>query len=249
VRREEGRIRRYVHMGTGNYNPGTARVYTDLGLFSADPVLADDISDLFNYLTGYSRQQSYQKLLVAPAALREEILKRIEREIARHKESGGGHLIFKMNALVDKASIRALYQASQAGVRIDLVVRGICGLKPGVPRVSETITVRSIVGRFLEHARLYYFRNGGDEEVLAGSADLMPRNLDGRVEALFPIEDERLKRAIHTDILLPQLRDNVRARELDAEGRYTRLVPPKNEPAVDCQAYLLEAGGSWRLED
>lgn len=249
VRREEGRIRRYVHMGTGNYNAGTARVYTDLGLFTADPVLADDISDLFNYLTGYSRQRSYQKLLVAPAALREEILQRIEREIERHKQSGDGHLIFKMNSLVDKASIRALYQASQAGVRVDLIVRGICCLRPGVPRVSETITVRSVVGRFLEHARIFYFRNGGDEEVFAGSADLMPRNLDGRVEAVFPVEDAALKRAIRDDILMPQLRDNVRARDLDAEGHYTRAVPPQDESALDCQEHLLESGGGWRLEE
>ena len=185
VRRESDGLQRYVHLGTGNYNTMTSRIYTDVSFFSNDPDIGADVSDLFNALTGYSRQNQFRKLLVAPGSLRRQILDRIYREVERHKEHGDGYLAFKMNALVDKQCIRALYEASQAGVTIDLQVRGICCLLPGLPGVSETITVTSIVGRFLEHARIYYFRNGGDDEILLGSADLMPRNLDRRVEVFF----------------------------------------------------------------
>jgi polyphosphate kinase len=240
VRREEQGIQRYVHMSTGNYNTITGRVYTDLSYFTCDPVIGADISDLFNALTGYSRQHTYRKLLVAPDSMRQEILRRIEREIARHRQHGDGYLAFKMNALVDKACIQALYRASHAGVPIDLQIRGICCLRPGLPGVSETITVTSIVGRFLEHARIYYFRNGGEEEVFLGSADLMPRNLDRRVELLFPVDAARWRQAIVRDILRVHLRDNVQARRLLPDGSYERLQPPPDEPALHSQNWLLE---------
>ncbi len=247
VRRERDGIRRYVHLATGNYNPVTGRIYTDLGLFTSDPDFAEDVSDLFNALTGYSRKDEYRKLLVAPGRMRRQLLYRIEREIERHRESGGGHLAFKMNALVDKPCIRALYRASQAGVKVDLQVRGICCLRPGIRRVSETITVTSIVGRFLEHSRIYYFRNGGDEEILVGSADLMPRNLDGRVETLFPVEDVRLRAAVR-EILFIHLRDNAKSRRLLPDGGYERVVPAPGETPLSSQDFLLHSGGGWRLE-
>ncbi|HEX9132786.1 MAG TPA: polyphosphate kinase 1, partial [Ktedonobacteraceae bacterium] len=193
VRREADGLQRYVHLGTGNYNATTARIYEDLCLLTCRPEIGADATALFNLLTGYSRQSTYSKLLVAPLGLRQGIVGRIEREITVHNQHGDGYLIFKMNALVDPEVIHTLYRASQAGVRIDLIVRGICCLRPGVDGVSETIRVRSIVGRFLEHSRIFYFRNGGDEEIFLGSADMMQRNLDGRVETLFPIEDPVLR--------------------------------------------------------
>ncbi len=194
VRREPDGIIRYVHMSTGNYNAVTARLYSDVGFFTSDPDLAADVSDLFNVLTGYSYKQSYRKLLVAPDLMKGQILARIEREIERHRETGDGYLAFKMNALVDRSCIQALYRASQAGVKVDLQVRGICCLRPGVPGISENIAVTSVVGRFLEHPRIYYFRNGGDEELLLGSADLMPRNLDRQGGAALPDRGPRSAR-------------------------------------------------------
>jgi polyphosphate kinase len=244
VRREEDGIQRYVHMGTGNYNPLTGRVYTDLSYFTCDPAIGADISDLFNALTGYSRKDTYRKLLVAPGTMRQEILARIEREVARQHQHGDGYLAFKMNALVDKQCIQALYRASQAGVRLDLQVRGICCLRPGIPGVSETITVTSIVGRFLEHARIYYFRNGGQDEMFLGSADLMPRNLDRRVELLFPIEVPYLRQTIMHDILRLHLQDNVQARQLVPDGSYERLMPRAGEPPLSSQDWLLQ---HWRV--
>jgi polyphosphate kinase len=249
VRRERGGIRCYTHLGTGNYNPVTARLYTDLGYFTSDPGVAADVADLFNALTGYSRKDTYDHLLVAPGTLRQEVVRRIHRETERQREHGDGYIAFKMNSLVDRDCIRALYQASQAGVKIDLQVRGICCLRPGVEGVSETITVTSLVGRFLEHSRIYYFANGGDDEMFLGSADLMPRNLDGRVEALFPVRDPRLRRAVREDILFLHLRDNVQTRRLDDEGVYRRVLPAGDEPAVDSQAIRLASRGSWHLEE
>jgi polyphosphate kinase len=240
VRREADGLRRYVHMGTGNYNPVTGRIYTDLSYFTCDPALGADVADLFNALTGYSRQETYRKLLVAPVTMRQQLLTRIARETERHRQHGDGYLAFKMNALVDKACIQALYTASQAGVKIDLQVRGICCLRPGIPGLSETITVTSIVGRFLEHARIYYFRNGGEEEVWLGSADLMPRNLDRRVEILFPIDDPRLRQAIIQDILHIHFQDNVQARRLRSDGSYERLSPPPNTEGISAQDWLLQ---------
>ncbi len=249
VRKEPGGIMRYVHLGTGNYNPVTARVYADIGLFTADSEIADDVSDLFNALTGYSRQKRYNKLLVAPGGMREQLLEKIQREIEWQERDGSGHLMFKMNSLVDKACIRALYQASQAGVKVDLQVRGICCLRPGVPRVSENIAVTSIVGRFLEHTRIFYFRNGGNEEIYLGSADLMPRNLSGRVEVLFPIEDARLKAAVKQDILDLHLRDNQKCWRLLSDGSYVKVQPKKGEPPIDSQAFRLSSPGSWHWEE
>ncbi len=248
VRRERDGIKRYVHISTGNYNAVTANIYTDLGFFTSDEEIGDDVSALFNALTGYSRQDNYHKLLVAPGKMRTEILQRIEREITQHKKDGSGYLAFKMNALVDKASIQALYRASQAGVKVDLQVRGICCLRPGVPGVSDNIKVTSIVGRFLEHPRIYYFHNGGDEELLLGSADLMPRNLDRRVEILFPVEEPNLLHSIRDQILAVHLRDNVKARQLLPDGHYRHLQPAKDETALDSQQWMLEHKGIWHIE-
>lgn len=243
VRREAEGIRCYVHMGTGNYNTVTSRIYTDVSYFTCDPEIGADLTDLFNAITGYSRKDSYRKLLVAPRTLRQEILRRIDREIVRHQQHGDGYLAFKMNALVDKECIRALYRASQAGVPIDLQIRGICCLRPGMPGVSETITVTSIVGRFLEHARLYYFRNGGDDELFLGSADLMPRNLDRRVEILFPVGPSSLRQLVLRDLLQVHLRDNCQARRLTMTGPYQHLEPGPHEVSLCSQEWLLQ---NWR---
>ena len=245
VRREDDGITRYVHLGTGNYNPVTARIYTDLGYLTADPEIAADVSDLFNALTGYSRKETYRKLLVAPASMRQEILRRIDREIECHAKDGGGHIAFKLNSLADKKCIQALYRASQAGVKIELQVRGICCLRPGVPGVSENIEVTSIVGRFLEHSRIYYFRNGGDDEIITGSADLMPRNLNGRVETLFPIEDEEIKAAVREDILFTHLRDTHCARRLRSDRHFEHLRPDDGQ-GLNSQQVMIEHQTSWR---
>lgn len=223
VRREPDGIRRYTHLGTGNYNPVTARLYTDLGYMTANPDIASDVSDLFNALTGFSRKEHYERLLVAPARMRQELLRRIDREIQLHEKQGGGRIVFKVNSLVDKACILALYRASQAGVQVDLQIRGICCLRPGIPGMSENIRVTSIVGRFLEHSRIFYFHNGGNEELYIGSADLMPRNLDGRVEVLVPIEDPTIRTALRDEILFVHLDDTRCAQQLDAEGIYHPL--------------------------
>jgi len=238
VRKEEDEMRRYIHLATGNYNPTTARLYTDIGLFTADEEIADDATDLFNYLTGYSAKQEYRKLLVAPTNLRERVTALIEREIAVHRRHGGGHLIFKINALVDRSMIRLLYGASQAGVKVDLLVRGICCLRPGVPGISENIRVISIVGRFLEHSRIYYFKDEGEDEIYAGSADLMPRNLDRRVEVLFPIEDRRLVRYLRDEVLAIYLADNVKARVMQPDASYVHRRP-EGESQVNAQSALL----------
>ena len=248
VRRESDRIVRYLHMSTGNYNAVTARVYTDMGYFTVDPDLGADVADLFNALTGYSRKDAYRKLVVAPGGMREEICRRIQREIDHQKTNGDGRIIMKMNQLVDKTCIKMLYQASQAGVKVDLQVRGICCLRPGVKGVSENIRVTSIVGRFLEHARVYYFHNGGDEEILLGSADLMPRNLDRRVEQIFPVEDAFIKNAIKR-ILDIHLRDNVKAREMLPDGRYRRVRPGPDEEPLNAQQWMIEHRGFWHRKE
>jgi polyphosphate kinase len=239
VRRETDGLRRYVHLGTGNYNTATARTYEDLGLLTCRPEICADASALFNLLTGYSRQSTYRKLLVAPLGLRSGIIDRIEREIAAHQQYGNGLLIFKMNALVDPRVIAALYRASQAGVQIDLIVRGICCLRPGIPGLSEAIRVRSILGRFLEHSRIYYFGNGGSEEMFLGSADMMQRNLDGRVETLFPIEDPVLRTALRDNLLKRMLADTVNVCDLQATGSYIRVLPDPGEPPFDSQAWFI----------
>jgi polyphosphate kinase len=249
VRREPDGITRYVHLGSGNYNPVTSRIYTDIGYLTSDPEIGLDVSDLFNALTGYSRKMAYSKLLVAPGSLRAQLLARIDREIEQHKKSGDGYLAFKMNALVDKTCIQALYRASQAGVKINLQVRGICCLRPGLKDLSETITVTSIVGRFLEHARLFYFHNGGDSELFAGSADLMPRNLDRRVELLFPIADPRLREIARRDILEVHLKDNVQARRLNADGTYERIKIKDKDAELNSQRFMLDKRGAWHTDD
>jgi polyphosphate kinase len=239
VRKEREGLRRYVHLGTGNYNPSTARTYVDFGLFTANDEIAADVSDIFNYLTGYSRQTEYRKLLVAPVNLRQGLLTRIEREIDCARRQGGGRLIFKCNSLIDPDMIDALYRASQAGVRVELIVRGACCLRPGLPGVSERVRVVSIVGRFLEHSRLYYFENGGQEELYLGSADLMPRNLDHRVETLAPVEDPALRAYLREDVLEGYLRDNVEASELLPDGSYRRIEPGA-DPPFSIWTHLLE---------
>ena len=240
VRQEGDTIRRYLHLGTGNYNPVTARIYTDLGLFTCDEEIGADVSDLFNHLTGYSNKKSYRKLLVAPHSLRHGIERMVRAEMQRQEEKGDGHLIFKMNALEDQPMIRLLYEASQAGVQIDLIIRGVCSLRPGIPGVSETIRVRSIVGRFLEHSRIYYAHNGGDEQIYVGSADLMPRNLNRRVEVLFPIEDERLIRKLRDRILAKYLEDEAGARIMQPDGTYTHPEHQNGRRIPDSQAWFLK---------
>ena len=245
VRREKDGIRRYLHLGTGNYNATTSRIYTDFGLLTCDREKGEDVANVFNLLTGYARIKNYQKLLVAPVTLRNEIIDRIDREITHQLERGNGHIIFKMNALIDPLCIAALYRASQAGVKVDLQVRGICCLRPGITGVSENITVTSIVGRFLEHARIYYFHNGGNEEVWLGSADLMPRNLDRRVEILFPIENLQNRKAIISTILPVQLRDTIKCRLLKSDGSYERRTPSEDMPALNAQSWLVDHRGTW----
>jgi len=238
VRREEGRIRRYVHIGTGNYNPKTARLYTDLGMFSCREDLGADLTDLFNYLTGYSRQQSYRKLLVAPVNLRDRMLSFIDREIEHQRAGGQGRIVAKMNALVDTRLITALYEASQAGVQVDLIVRGICCLRPGLKDISENIRVISIVGRFLEHARIFYFNNNGESEVYIGSADWMPRNLDRRVEAVVLVEDPSLSQDLQ-EILGIMLADNRHAWDLQPDGKYVQRQPQADQPDQSSQHIFM----------
>lgn len=240
VRREVDGIRRYIHLGTGNYNVVTARLYTDLGFLTTDREMADDVTDLFNALTGYSNQQEYKKLLVAPVNLRSKLVALIDEEIKFHKNQGNGHLIFKANSLVDPVIIQKIYQASRAGVKVDLLVRGICALRPGMAGISENIRVISIVGRFLEHSRIYYFYHGGAERIYLGSADLMQRNLDRRVEVLFPIDNPQWKTHIKQTILDLELRDNVKARLLQSDGSYIRLAPAPGEPRINSQERLIE---------
>ncbi|MEM1369744.1 MAG: polyphosphate kinase 1 [Cyanobacteria bacterium P01_H01_bin.15] len=228
VRKESGGLRRYVHIGTGNYNPKTAKLYTDLGLFSCREELGCDLSDLFNYLTGYSQQNSFRKLLIAPVTLRDRLLSFVKRETEHAKASGSGRIVAKMNSLVDPTLITALYEAARAGVKIDLIIRGICCLRPGIPDISENIRVISVIGRFLEHSRIFYFHNQGQEEIYIGSADLMPRNLDRRVEAVTPIEDLELVKNLQ-EFLGTLLADSRQAWELRSDGQYEQRRPALDE--------------------
>lgn len=240
VRKEGENIRRYMHLGTGNYHHITANLYEDMGIFTADPDIGADASDVFNYLTGYSAKKEYRKLLIAPINLRQRFEQMIDREIAIHKKKKNGHLIFKMNSIVDPVIIKKLYQASQVGVKVDLITRGICSLKPGIKGLSENIRVISILGRFLEHSRVYYFHNDGEEEIYLGSADLMPRNLNQRVEILFPVEDKVLVRQIRKNILELYLSDNVKARIMKSDGTYTRLKPHSSRNSKNAQKIFIE---------
>jgi polyphosphate kinase len=238
VRREGRGVRFYAHVGTGNYNPKTAKLYTDVGLFTADPQIGNDIAEMFNYMTGYSRPRDYRKVLVAPFNLFEGILGEIERTIESHSEDRPARIRMKMNSLLDAPSIRALYRASQAGVKVELNVRGICALRPRVPGVSDNIEVVSVVGRFLEHSRIYSFERAGEEErVFMGSADLMPRNLYNRVELVTPIEDPRIRRQL-LDVLECGLAHNTNAWVLGQDGSWRRRHPSGD--ARNVQRELME---------
>jgi polyphosphate kinase len=237
VRREGDGVRNYVHIGTGNYHSATARLYTDYGLFTTDPEIGRDVAELFNYLTGFGRPSSYRKVRVAPGHLREAICDQIDKTIAAHSPETPARIVMKMNALVDQRCIAALYRASQAGVRIDLNVRGICCLRPGLAGISENIEVVSLVGRFLEHSRVYAFERDGGYTVYIASADLMPRNLDTRVELAAPIEDESLREEILSDLEL-YFADTRNAWELHADGTWERRVPDGDE-VHDAQVELM----------
>ncbi|MCL4795469.1 MAG: polyphosphate kinase 1 [Bryobacteraceae bacterium] len=239
VRQEGGAVRRYLHLGTGNYNAVTAQIYTDLGLLTCDDEMGADATDLFNYLTGYSAKNDYRKLLVAPVNLRRSLESLIQREIDHARAGREARLILKTNALVDGRIIRLLYQASQAGVQVDLLVRGICCLRPGIPGLSDRIHVVSIVGRFLEHTRMYYFRNSGEDEIYLGSADLMPRNINRRVETLFPLRRAAMVKYLRDRVLATYLKDNLKARIMNAAGEYPRAERNGRENAVNAQAALL----------
>jgi polyphosphate kinase len=242
VRREGEALRRYVHIASGNYNPTTSCTYTDVGLLTANEAIGADATEFFNYLTGCSRQTEYRKLLIAPVNMRDKMIALIDREIAHQKAGRPARLIAKINRLADTSIIRKLYEASQAGLRIDLIVRGVCMLRPGVRGLSETITVRNIVGRFLEHSRIFYFENGGDEEVFIGSADWMYRNLSNRVEVLTPIDDPELVSYLKEVVLRAYLRDNVKARRLRSSGGYDPFEVQPGEEKFDVQKYFLQEG-------
>ncbi|MCE9563616.1 MAG: polyphosphate kinase 1 [Planctomycetes bacterium] len=240
VRRDEDNtIRRYVHLATGNYNPQTARVYTDIGLFTGNSEFADDVSALFNYLTGYAELPQWRKLLVAPSRLQTVMIEKIEREATNQRAGKPARLLVKVNGILEPAVVKALYRASQAGVKIDICCRGICSLRPGVPGVSDTIRVTSVVDRFLEHTRIFYFENAGNPEVYVGSADWMDRNLSRRVEVVFPIEQPELKQRV-IDILKVALADNMKARELQPDGTYRRVKPGEGVPPLRSQQRFME---------
>ncbi|MEP6896371.1 MAG: polyphosphate kinase 1, partial [Chloroflexota bacterium] len=239
VRQEGEIIRRYVHLSTGNYNAVTSLIYEDIGIFTCDETIGQDATDLFNYLTGYSTKQDYQKLFVAPVNLREKLEALIQREITHARDGRDAHLIFKVNSLVDPDLINLLYEASQAGVKVDLLVRGMCCLRVGVEGLSERIRVISVVGRYLEHSRIYYFLNNGSEEIYLSSADLMSRNLDRRVEIIFPVENPAHVRYLRHDVLANYLRDDLRAYSMQPDGRYVRLKPLNGE-TFDVQDWLMK---------
>jgi polyphosphate kinase len=240
VRREDDGIRRYVHLASGNYNPQTARIYTDLGYFSCNPDFCEDASALFNYLTGYGELPQWRKFVVAPSRLQAFMLEKIQQETANQLAGKEGKIVAKINGLLEPVIVQALYQASQAGVRIDLICRGICALRPGVPGISDNIRVVSIVDRFLEHSRVFYFHNNNDPQVYIGSADWMDRNLSRRVEVVFPVEPPELKRRLIQEILAISLADNCKARELLADGSYRRVVPAAGQPLLRSQERFLE---------
>ncbi len=242
VRQEAEGLRRYVHFGTGNYNPSTARLYTDIGILTSNPDLGADVTELFNFLTGFSRQSDYRKVLVAPIGLREGFIRLIRREIEHKREGRDARIIAKINSLTDSRMIRALYEASQAGVTIDLLVRGVCCLRPGLPGISENIRVRSIVGRFLEHSRIFWFYNGGADEIFIGSADWMNRNLDRRVETVFPVEEARARARVK-EILEAYMIDTAKSRELNPDGTYSRVEVPQGASIVNIQDRFL--GLAW----
>ncbi len=238
VRREEHGLRRYVHVSTGNYNANTARIYEDIGILTSREDIASDVTQLFNVLTGFAPHVEYGSLWVAPDAVRRKFIDAVLEEMRVHREHGNGHMILKMNSLVDREAIRALYTAAQAGVKIDLIIRGICCLRPGVAGNSESIRVISLVGRFLEHSRVYYFHNNGAARVYIGSADVMERNFDRRVEVVAPVQSPQLIDHLRDVVLDAYLRDTVNARELQADGSYTNRVPTEGEDPFDAQMFF-----------
>lgn len=240
MRREEQGVVRYAHVGTGNYNASTAKIYTDMGIFTANQDVCQDITDLFNVMTGYAVRKEYRSLLVSPVSMRHGLISHIQKEVELHKKQGGGEIILKCNQLVDKKIIKELYRASMAGVRVRLIIRGICCLRPGVPGISDNITVTSIVGRFLEHARVYWFRNGGDGIMYIGSADIMPRNLDRRIEVLIPVSNGEIRRHIREYVLDRQLRDNMQSWHMCPDGTYKRVHLKDGEEPVNAQEMLLD---------
>jgi polyphosphate kinase len=245
VRRERNGICRYVHMSSGNYNATTARIYSDIGLFTANQEIASDVSNLFNALTGYSRFMAYNHLLVSPKYIRRGVVSLIDREIKRQQEYKDGHIILKLNALQDKEMIQSLYRASLAGVKVELQIRGICCLRPGLKGISDNISVSTIVGRFLEHSRIFYFYNGGNEIILVGSSDLMPRNLNRRVEVLFPVLDAGIRSDIISTILPVHMNDSVKARDLGPDGEYHRRQTKFDEEPLNAQEWMLKHRGIW----
>jgi polyphosphate kinase len=240
VRREDDGLRRYVHLSTGNYNPQTARIYTDLGLFTCNPDFCEDVSALFNYLTGYCELPQWRKLVIAPSRLQAFMVEKIDQETAHQKAGKEGRIIAKLNGVLEPVVVQALYRASQAGVKIELICRGICALKPGLPGISENIRVVSIVDRFLEHSRIFYFGNSGDPQVYIGSADWMDRNLSRRVEVVFPIEQADLKQRLIAEILATCQADHVKARELLADGSHRKVQAEPGQPPLRSQERFLE---------
>jgi polyphosphate kinase len=240
VRREGGGLRRYVHLSTGNYNESTSRLYTDLGLLTADPEFGEDVSEFFNGLSGFSKKARHRKLAVAPIALADALTGKIDAQAARARAGQPAAIFAKLNALVDVQVIQALYRASTAGVAITLCVRGVCCLRPGIPGISQNIRVQSIVGRFLEHERVFVFGPPGEEEILLSSADWMPRNLHRRVEVMFPVQSEALREQIRQEVVQPALADNAHAYDMNAEGEYIRRTPTAGEPSRAAQAEVYE---------
>ena len=246
IRREGQQLRRYLHLGTGNYNHITARHYEDIGLLTCDDDLGADATDIFNFLTGYSKVSEFRRMLVAPINLRQKFSKLLKREIKHAQAGRQGHVIFKCNSMVDRKLIDLMYKASSAGVKVDLIIRGLCSLRPGVSGLSDNITVRSILGRYLEHSRLYYFANGGDEEIYLGSADLMKRNLDHRIETLFPVLDRRIAQRLKDEVLWAAMADNVKARLMDGAGKYRMAEVSAGDQPLACQEWLYQrrSGGT-----
>lgn len=238
IRREGDTLKRYVHIASGNYNPTTSCTYTDLGMFTVDDAIGRDATELFNYLTGFSEQADYRRLMVAPVDLREKFNALFDREIEHHRAGRPAHIIAKFNRLADLQIIEKLYEVSQAGVRVDLIVRGICMLRPGIPGLSENITVRSVVGRFLEHSRVFWFSNGGNDEVYIGSADWMSRNLKHRIEVVAPVSDPKLKRYLRDVLIETYLSDNTKARELQPDGTYSPIN--RGAEAFNAQTYFID---------
>ncbi|MDD2936449.1 MAG: polyphosphate kinase, partial [Candidatus Methanomethylophilaceae archaeon] len=245
VRLEGGHLVRYTHMSSGNYNVSTAKQYADISFLTVDEEIGEDVGELFNSLTGYFGPRDYKQLLVSPLNLKDSLIEKIEREIRRKEETGSGYIALKANGLIDADIIASLYSASIAGVKIELNIRGLCCLRPGIPGVSENIRVVRVVDRFLEHARIYYFENGGDPEMYMGSSDIMPRNLLARVETLFPVLDKEMLVSIRDNILRVHLDDNVKASELTADGTYVPVARKKKGPLVRSQKWFIDHRGCW----